>query len=229
MCRPPVASAATGYGVRVLPSARPLLLAVAALALVGCATVRPASTVPPTGWPADPTTTGRPSASTSASTSASVSPTATPTAAAILKTVTYQGVEVPVPAGYTDATALVAEDQSDGPARLVAFLRNPGQHTITVLWLTSDKQDLASYLVFYAQSTAAGHEQTVVQQATATVAGIPGAKLTLKNASDGSESTVLVAMRSPGSLLVVQGASTTAERLQALTTVASGLKLLGQG
>ena len=190
----------------------------AVVALAGCATVRPASTVPPTGWP-EPTKSASPSAQPGPSAGA------TPTASQGSQSVTKLGVTVPIPDGYLDATALVTDPPTAGPARLVAYLRNPDQHAITVQLVTTDKQDLAAFLAWYVAAQNAGTEADVAQQRSVTVAGLPGAEITLKNKADGHLTTVFLTMRAPGSLVTVTGLSASEDRRQSIESVATGLKL----
>ena len=217
------------YGVRVTLLGRPRSLAAtvasavcAALvgaALTGCAAVKPPSTVPPTGWPDAPTASG------SASPQALLSPSLSPSASASMRTVTKLGVTVPIPDGYLDATDLVSAAPTTGAARLVAFLRNPGQHTITVQLVTTDQKDLTSFVTWYTTAQNAGDENSVESQRAVSMAGLRGTELTLKSKDDSSLTTLFVTMKAPGSLVMVFGASPTEERRQAIEMVAKGLKL----
>ncbi len=190
----------------------------AAVALAGCATVRPASTVPPTGWP-------EPAAIASPGARPGPTPSPTPAASPSSAGVTRLGLTVPLPDGYLDATALVTDAPTAGPARLVAYLRNPAQHAITVQLVTTDKHDLAAFLTWYVTAQNAGADASVAQQRSVTVAGLPGSELTLKNSTDGHLTTVFVTMTSPGALITVTGLSPSEDRRQAIEYVAAGLKL----
>lgn len=217
----PAAGVARTYGGRVNRSLRTLAVATLAVAsLAGCATVKPASTVPPTGWPDAPATSRTPAPATPATPTA---PAKTPAFAEPTQKITRAGFVIPVPTGYVDATALVSDAPTTGATQLVAFLRSPGQHTITVQTVATDKQDFASFLTWYVTAQNAGTEASVTAQKDAKVGGLQGAEITLKAADDGGLSTLFVAMRSPGSLITVTGASDSEPQRRALEAVATWL------
>lgn len=187
--------------------------AVGALALVaGCATVKPPSTVPPTGWPATP----------AAVTPGSPSPSATPTPKA---QTAREGVTVPIPSGYTDATDLVGGDPTGGTTRLVAFLRGPDQHQISVDLVTTDHKTLPAFVAWYVKARNAGPDASVDAQRQTTMAGLPATEITLKDKTDATLTTVFVAMEEPGTLITVTGRRTSDERYADVRAVAEGLRL----
>jgi len=229
VCRAPPGPGAGRYGVRVRPIGRPhspasmvasaLAAVLLSAALTGCATVKPPSTVPPTGWPEAPAASG------SASVAPRVATGATPSASPALRTLVRHGVTVPIPEGYVDATALASAAPTTGAAKLVAFLRNPAQHTITVQRVTTDQKDLTSFVNWYTNAQNAGTENSVESERAVAMAGIRGTELTLKSKTDASITTLFVTMNVPGSLVMVYGASPTEERRQAIESVAKGLRL----
>ncbi len=199
-----------------LPALRPgagLALLGAAVALSGCAVVRPPSTVPPTGWPAPPSA----SASATAGT-----PTVQPTAAATPRTVTRDGLVLPLPEGYLDATGLVTDVPSTGPTRLVAYLRNPAQHGITVQTWASSQRTLAEFLAFYERALDADPSVAGVTRREVTMGGLPGAEWTLRG-TDGALSTVFFTMRDPGTVVMVLAPVPDEARRRAVEQVATGL------
>ncbi len=214
----PTSGVARTYGGRVNRSLRTLAVAtLAAASLAGCATVKPASTVPPTGWPDAPATSRTPAPATP------TAPAKTPAFVEPTQKITRAGFVIPVPTGYVDATALVSDAPTTGATQLVAFLRSPGQHTITVQTVATDKQDFASFLTWYVTAQNAGTEASVTAQKDAKVGGLQGAEITLKASDDGGLSTLFVAMRSPGSLITVSGASDSEPQRRALEAVATWL------
>ena len=150
---------------------------------------------------------------------------ATPSASPALRTLVRHGVTVPIPEGYVDATALASAAPTTGAAKLVAFLRNPAQHTITVQRVTTDQKDLTSFVNWYTNAQNAGTENSVESERAVAMAGIRGTELTLKSKTDASITTLFVTMNVPGSLVMVYGASPTEERRQAIESVAKGLRL----
>lgn len=187
-----------------------------AVGLSGCAVVRPPSTVPPTGWP-DP-----PSASASAPAG---TPDARPsaTASATPRTVTRDGLVLPLPEGYLDATGLVTDVPSTGPTRLVAYLRNPAQHGITVQTWAASQQTLADFLAFYEGALDADPTLAGVTRREVALGGLPGVELTLR-ATDGALSAVFVTMRSPGTVVMVLAPVPDEGRRRAVEQVATGLR-----
>nr|NLI50069.1 hypothetical protein [Propionibacterium sp.] len=185
-----------------------------AVALAGCAVVRPPSTVPPTGWPDPPSGPARtPTARPAPSASASAAP----------RTVTRDGIVLPLPEGYLDATGLVTDVPTAGPTRLVAYLRNPAQHGITVQTWAASQQTLAGFLDFYVAALDADPTTTVTGRRAVTMGGLPGTELTLRG-SDGSLSTVFVTMRAPKSVVMVLAPVPDEGRRRAVEQVATGLR-----
>lgn len=196
----------------------------AAVALAGCAVVPPPSTVPPTGWP-DPPSASAPATPTPTP-SAAASPAASGPAAsgpAAPRTVTRDGLVLPLPEGYLDATGLVTDVPTTGPTRLIAYLRNPAQHGITVQRWAADQQTLAAFLDFYVAAVDADPATTVAGRRAVPMGGRPGAELTLRG-TDGALSTVFVTMPSPGSVVMVLAPVPDEGRRQAVEQVATGLR-----
>ena len=127
---------------------------------------------------------------------------------------------IPVP-GYVDAIALVSDAPTTGATQLVAFLRSPGQHTITVR--PGHRQAGLRHSDLVRDGPERRHRASVTAQKDAKVGGLQGAEITLKASDDGGLSTLFVAMRSPGSLITVSGASDSEPQRRALEAVATWL------
>ena len=134
------------------------------------------------------------------------------------------GIVLPLPEGYLDATALVTDVPSSGPTRLVAYLRNPAQHGITVQTWAADAPTLAGFLDFYVTAIDADTVSSVANRRPVTMGGGEGAELTLRNRADGQLTSVFVTMRAPGTVVMVLAPAPDEARRQAVEQVATGLR-----